>query len=305
MIITQLLPAAASIVVLVFATLVFRRYTHRGGTHLLVWGLGLTMFGVVAFGEAYLAMQGWHPVVFRLWYLSGAVLTAAWLGQGTIFLLSGQRLPNLLVSLVFGVGGASVASIALAGALGISRGPMSLFIILGVLVVAVGCACARVLQRRWIRHWDPQKLAVALTVLLSVGSLIATYLIFTVPLNGTRFDRRRTLSAQYQQILPQRAAVRKITPIFNSYGTLTLVGGALYSAWLLWRKEIVPNRVLGNICIAIGGLSLGFASTLVRLGLGDYLYPAELAAAIAMFGGFLLATTRVPMARRVPGEVGS
>lgn len=88
--------------------------------------------------------------------------------------------------------------------------------------------------------------------------------------------------------------MRRLTPIFNIYGLITLVGGALYSAWLLWRKEIVPNRVIGNVLIAAGALALGFASTLVRLGLGDYLYVAELIAAVFMFAGFLLATSRGP-----------
>lgn len=218
------LPVASAAVIVVFAMLVFTRYLNRGGAHLLVWGIGLSMFGVASLAEAYSALA-WNPTVFRLWYLTGAILNAAWLGQGTVFLLS-------------------------------------------------------------------KRVAPALLGLLLTGSVIATYLIFSAPLNAARFDARETLSSQYKDILPRGAAVRRLTPIFNIYGLLTLVGGALYSAWLLWRKEIVPNRVLGNLLIAVGALALGFASLLVRLGLGDYLYLAELIAAIFMFGGFLLATTR-------------
>lgn len=223
---TRYLPIASAVIIVIFAALVFRRYLNRGGAHLLLWGIGLSMFGVGSLTEAYSTLA-WHPTVFRLWYLTGAILNAAWLGQGTVFLLSRRR--------------------------GTAR---------------------------------------ALLVLLVLGSILATWFIFTTPLNATRFNSDETLSAQYREILPRAATVRRLTPIFNIYGLLTLVGGALYSAWLLWRKEIVPNRVLGNLLIAVGALALGFASVLVRLGLGDYLYVAELIAAIFMFGGFLLATSR-------------
>ncbi|MGH2399740.1 MAG: hypothetical protein ACRDF6_07825, partial [bacterium] len=59
----------------------------------------------------------------------------------------------------------------------------------------------------------------------------------------------------------------------------------------------------GNLLIAVGALALGFASVLVRLGLGDYLYVAELIAAIFMFGGFLLATSRTGLS--TPAAVSS
>lgn len=231
---TRYLPIASAVIIVAFAFLVFRRYRGRGGTHLLLWGIGLGMFGVASLAEAYSTLR-WSPTVFRLWYLTGAVLNAAWLGQGTVFLLSRRK-----------------------------------------------------------------RVARTLLGFVIIGSMFATYLMFTTPLNAARFNSQETLSAQYREILPRGAPVRRLTPIFNIYGLITLVGGALYSAWLLWRKEIVPNRVIGNILIAAGALALGFASTLVRLGLGDYLYVAELIAAVFMFAGFLLATSRGPARAGAP-----
>src|SRR3990172_5892266 len=256
--VTRALPVASALVILVFALLVFRRYRRRGGTHLLVWGIGLTMFGVGSFTEAYSTLA-WDPTVFRLWYLGGAILNAAWLGQGTVYLLSGQRMPNLLLALIMGYAAAALLFIGLAAPLDIRPG--------------------------------------------YVAALIAFHgIIFTLPLNAATFDPTQTLSAQYREILPPGAVVRRFTPIFNIYGTISLVGGALYSAWLLWRKEIMPNRVLGNVLIATGALSLAFASSLVRLGLGDYLYVAELAGAVLMFAGFLLATVRAEPGRQAAYE---
>jgi len=77
-------------------------------------------------------------------------------------------------------------------------------------------------------------------------------------------------------LLPLGAPVRLTTPFFNIYGLLTLVGGAIYSAYLFWRKRVLPNRVIGNILIAAGALLIGTASTLTRLGYGQFLYLGEL-----------------------------
>ncbi len=288
--VTQSLPVISSSVVLLFSALVFRRYIARGGAHLLLWGIGLAMFGVSSLAEVYSA-GAWHPTVFRLWYLGGAVLNAAWLGQGTVYLLRGQHLPNVLISLVLGYAVASGVVVMVGRLLGVSPG------ILGLLVAIAGFGLTLILHRRWVYRWNSQRLAMGLTLLLVAGSLLATYFVFSIPLNDAHFDVHQTLSAQYRELLPQGATIRRLTPVFNIYGLLTIVGGALYSAWLLWRKEIAPHRVVGNLFIALGALSLAFASTLVRFGLGDYLYVGELVAATLMFAGFVLATTPLAATR--------
>lgn len=222
----DVLSLVSAAVIGMFAVAVFRRYAQRGGAHLLLWGTGLVMFGVVSAAEL-ISGFGWHPTAFRLWYLCGAMFTAAWLGQGTVYLLSRQR-----------------------------------------------------------------RLAVGTMLALLAASVAAAYLVFAEPLTASAFDPRIPLGVQYRTILPAGSVVRKLTPGFNIYGTLTLVGGALYSAWLLWRKEIVPGRVIGNLLIAAGGLSLAVVSTLARFGSGGLLSIAELIAAALMFAGFLLATGR-------------
>jgi hypothetical protein len=103
--------------------------------------------------------------------------------------------------------------------------------------------------------------------------------------------------------IEEGATVRLTTPFFNIYGLITLVGGALWSAWLFLRKRVLPNRVLGNVLIAAGALSIGFASTLTRLGVGGYLYLGELVAAVLMYAGFVLASAPAQAkARRGAGE---
>jgi hypothetical protein len=95
---------------------------------------------------------------------------------------------------------------------------------------------------------------------------------------------------------------RVLTPFFNMYGLLTLVAGALYSAWIFLRKRIMPNRVLGNVLIASGALMPGIGGLLNRLGMGGYLYVGELLGAILMFAGFV-AATNVPAAAKATQDV--
>ena len=224
--INLILPFLSSIIMIAFAADVFRRYalkpTH---THLLVWGIGLTMFAIGSVAEAISAFV-WNPIVFFCWYLFGAALNAGWIGQGTVYLL---------------------------------------------------------FRRKWVT---------VLTAILIVGSLVAGYLMVSIMprLDSSQFTPSKSLSDQYRFIMPEGAAVRLTTPFFNIYGLITLVGGAIYSAYLFWRKRILPNRVIGNVLIAAGALSIGLASTLTRLGIGAFLYLGELIAAVMMYAGFVLAS---------------
>lgn len=232
--INLLLPFISALIMIAFAVDVFRRYVRRPThTHLLVWGIGLTMFGIGSVAEAISAIV-WSPVVFTSWYLFGAALNAAWIGQGTVFLL---------------------------------------------------------VRRNWVK---------ILTAILVIGSLITAALMLTTPLDATKFSTSQPLGEQYRNILPQGAPVRLTTPLFNIYGTLMLVGGAIYSAFLFWRKRVLPNRVIGNVLIAVGALSIALASTLTRLGFGAYLYLGELIAAILMYSGFVLASQPATVEERAP-----
>jgi hypothetical protein len=280
----HLAPLVSALIVVVFVTLVFRRYAARGGQHFLCWGVGLSLFGAASLAEA-LAPVLWHPLVFRIWYLAGAVLSAAWIGQGTLYLLAGVRLPNVLAALVLGYAGAA----ALFGAL--TRWGLTAPILVG-LIAGCGAIFAALLHRLALRRWDPRRLAAVLTVLLTAASLLAAAVLLATPVDAARFDPRQPLSVQYRALLPRGAVVRRLTPAFNIYGTIALVGGAVHSAWLMRRQALPARRVVGNGLIAAGALAIAFASTLTRLGVADYLYFGQAVAAGLMFGGFLLASSR-------------
>lgn len=148
------------------------------------------------------------------------------------------------------------------------------------------------------------------TVVLVIGSIIATVLMLRImpQLDASEFTAGVAISEQYRTIMPSienGAIVRLSTPFFNIYGLVTLVGGALWSSYLFWRKRVMPNRVVGNVLIAAGALSIGLASTMTRLGYGQFLYAGELVAALLMFVGFQIAGRPVEEEQPQPVPIAS
>lgn len=228
----HVLPFVSTVITLAFAASVLNRYVRGRRKHSLMWGIGLVLYGLGTFSEAFLALR-WSPFVVRLWYLCGAMLTAAWLGQGTIYLLI--RKPHVADRLA-----------------------------LGLLVV----------------------------------SLAAVALVLTARVDASAFRPAVPISSQYKDLMTRSGLTVLLTILLNIYGSLGLIGGALYSGYLFWRKRVLPNRVLGNVFIAVGALFPASAGTLIRLGLGDWLYASELAGAALMFLGFYLATQPQPSERQ-------
>lgn len=98
--INAILPFVTTLITFIFAGLVFYRYAVRNGAPLLLWGIGLTLYAIAESMAAINGSLGWNPLVFRIWYLCGAILTAAWLGQGTIHLLGRRSWANILLLLL-------------------------------------------------------------------------------------------------------------------------------------------------------------------------------------------------------------
>ena len=60
--------------------------------------LGLLCYAVSTAAQAIGQVYGWAPLTYRLWYLSGACYTAAFLGMGTIYLIA----PRWVANCIFG-----------------------------------------------------------------------------------------------------------------------------------------------------------------------------------------------------------
>jgi hypothetical protein len=261
--INQILPFFSAAIMVGFTIWVLQRYAVRRAPHFLFWGIGLAMFGAGSFAEAYLALA-WNRWMFFVWYFFGAALNAAWIGHGTLNLLF--RKPWVKI-----VTGMLVVGSLFAGYLMLQAMP--------TLDTAIFTTLKPVSEQYGTKVVRPGENPPA-------GAQTATQ---------TYRGQEVTV---IRGLLPLGSPVRLTTPFFNIYGLLTLVGGAIWSAYLFWRKRVLPNRVIGNVLIAAGALLIGSASTLTRLGYGEFLYIGELLSAILMFAGFRLAAR--PQPQEVP-----
>lgn len=224
----NLVTAGATLVALVFAGAVFERYRHRQANHLLFWALGAFLFGIGALAETILSV-GYSPLALKAWYLTGAMLTAPWLGQGTVALLVRKR-----------------------------------------------------------------RIASTLTTILFVLSIFSFELIRAAPLVDAVYDPSVVVNEQYREVLLRNGVIVFLTIILNIYGTFTLGGGAIYSAYLFWRKQILAHRVRGNVLIAAGAIlpASGGVSILARV--VDWHSWSIFLGVILLYAGYLQATIRPP-----------
>jgi hypothetical protein len=107
-------PVAAALVALLFALLLGRSFARRPLGSKALWGVGFTLFAVAAASEAIAERTGWSPALFRLYYLAGGVLTVAYLGAGSAWLLLPRRGRDVLLGALGAATAAAVATILLA-----------------------------------------------------------------------------------------------------------------------------------------------------------------------------------------------
>jgi hypothetical protein len=120
-------------------------------------------------------------------------------------------------------------------------------------------------------------------VILVAGSVIAVWMVFRAPVDLTAALAGASVSGEG---FPR--GVRLLTPFFNIFGTLTLVGGALKSTWFfLWNGKS-NFRAVGTGLIAIGAMVVAVGGTLARFSFPGALYLAELVGVIGIFVGYTL-----------------
>jgi glucan phosphoethanolaminetransferase (alkaline phosphatase superfamily) len=210
-----IIPLISIVISFIFAVIVLDQFFARRKPYQLIWAIGLLMYFISTGAEFWTGAWGLNQSVYRLWYLFGAMSVAAYLGMGTLYLLSRRRLANMVM------------------------------------------------------------------VILLAASLYAAFRVFTV---GIDLSNLHHLSVR---AMPQE--VRLMTPLFNTFGTVALVGGAIYSAWVFRRHRVMSHRVVSNILIAVGAMLAASGGILERFGVSPLVVrpSLELLGIIVIFAGFL------------------
>jgi hypothetical protein len=105
------LPIVTTVLAVPFAVAIGRRFlAYPDRFHLLWWAIGVATYAAGTLTESLTTLFGWQEPVFRLWYITGALMGGAPLAQGTVYLLLrrpvAHRLTAVLVTVI------SVAAVA-------------------------------------------------------------------------------------------------------------------------------------------------------------------------------------------------
>jgi hypothetical protein len=262
-----LITACTSLLGFAFAGLMAYRFVLRRRSYYLVWCLGLLFYALATGSEALGAAFGWSPALYKLWYATGAIGVAAYLGAGTLFLHRDPPFGSLTVICVLGAGVPALAT----NHLDIGFTGLASAIFLGVILT-----------------FRPKHFAEAASLLLLVTSLAAAYRIALAPVDVS------LLPTSPEQIVSGQAFdadIRALTPPFNIAGALVLILGAALSAVQLARTRALTNRLTANILIAVGAFVPSVASGLTRFGVTSLFFVGELLGLGCILAGFLLSAS--------------
>lgn len=142
--IVHYIPILTTVVGIVFATTLYKHWRSKpDAIYLLWWFLGVVTYVAGTITESVTALVGWQPLVFRAWYIFGALLGAAPLAQGSVYLLLPRRTAHVLTVLLL--------SAVAAGAICVMLSPLNL----ADPSVAAGRLTGGVFEWTWVRRFSP------------------------------------------------------------------------------------------------------------------------------------------------------
>jgi hypothetical protein len=111
---------------------------------------------------------------------------------------------------------------------------------------------------------------------------VSVYAVFTTPVN-------LQIALDTGKGFPDGSLPRILAAIGSGVGSLVLIGGALWSAWVFLRKRHNGRRALSNIVIAAGVIIIAAGGTVTFTGANGILEYTNLVGLCVMFAGFLIA----------------
>lgn len=288
-VINALLALLSALLSLAFAGLVFEQWLRRRRSFQLVWTAGLLWYAISAGTQFLGAAVGWNAGLYRAWYLFGAVLVAAYLGAGTLYLLSRTGFGYVAgVSIAIGGLFAYLSQLRLVHE-GHPTAWSHVYLVMDVSLVTGAAVLAATAWRRAIAA----HLAMAI---LGAASLLVAGLVATADLAPPGYALDPATHVPVGTAMP--GYLRILTGPFNIAGALCLVLGAAFSAYVympkrkvlrgappvpvvsqLYRVLAVVVNLLASIPLAVRALREGRLSSRVS------------ATALIALGGFIPSIT--------------
>jgi hypothetical protein len=220
-----LIPGLTAVLALAFVVALLDQWHDRRHTYQIVWAIGMAFFGIAAGAEAVAGAGGWNEALYRTWYLSGAVWTAGWLGLGTAFLLQKTRFGYAFAFTLFLGGLFTFLTQRRFEYPGAGVAPILYFV--GATILGLAVAVETYFQNeRWPRI---AALGVIGATLLSIVLMAGSQL----PAPGYAIDP--ATDQPVATLFP--GSLRLLTPFLNVTGGLSLLFGALFSAYVFMPKR--------------------------------------------------------------------
>ena len=253
------LPALTATLALVMAIALLDQWRERRQAFQLVWAIGMAFYGIAAGCEAIAAAAGWNEALYRTWYLTGAVLTAGWLGLGTAVLLSKTRFGYAVAISIFLAGLFTLLTQAKYHYEGAGSTPILYFIGAGLLALAIAVET----------YFQNERWPLFMAIGVVAASLLALFLTVTATLSQP-YLIDATTGQPIADLFP--GSLRLLTPFLNITGGFALAFGALFSAYMFMPKRRVlpysldPNQpgdhFLFNLLISPVALTVNFVASL-------------------------------------------
>ena len=225
------LPALTSLLALVMAVLLVDQWRERRRSFQLAWAFGMFSYAIGSAAEAVIAANGCVELADRAWYLAGALWTPAWLGLGTALLLAKTRFGYTYAVLLLFSG--LIALVVRNSANYAGAGPLPLLYLLVAVLLALAIGVESYFgSERWARF------AVAGVIgatILSIGLMAVTAL----PAPGCVIDANGQLVGTNMP-----GYLRLLAPVLNFTGGLSLLLGAVFSAYVFIPKKRVLDYSL-------------------------------------------------------------
>ena len=315
------LPALTSVLALLFSAALLDQWRERRRGFQLIWAIGMLFYGVAAGAEAVAGVAGWNELLYRTWYLTGAVWTAGWLGLGTAFLLGRTR---------FGYTFAACLVLAAVFMVLTQRrydypgsGAAPALYLVGALVLALAVAVETWFQNE---RWPLLAAGAVIGATVVSAALMATV---TLPAPGYALDPRTGMPVG--DLFP--GTIRLLTPFLNITGAFALLLGAIFSTYVFMpKRRVLPysldpdqpgdeflfnlliapvaiavnfvasvpgaaralvegrvhSRVPATILIAVGAFIPTLTDALTRFGSTDLFQAGKLLGVVFLFAGFLV-----------------
>ncbi len=293
-------PLIASLVSLIFSGQLIKQYIERKKPYQLAWGISLALFGIGAAAETVATSQSWNELLVKIYYIFGGTLIVGVLGLGSLYVSGDHDAGSPMATFFLGRRFNMLISTTLTFLLwlmiyGLSKNMFASNINVALLITALYLTL--VIAALFFRDKVPQ----AYLAVLLIGSILAAFAIWS-----SGIDVLKLSETQGWHALNRTLGIRSTAFGFNVIGSFIVIIGAVQSAISLYRKNILRDKAMANILIALGVLIVASGGTfggLLGLGGQAAISVPMAAGVIVMFIGFRQASRppkTVPQPKVVP-----